>query len=290
MMNSGSENGTRPLLAAHHWSIFDLEVPDACRWAAEHGYAGLDLAVGDLGTGPRIDLAELADSPAACDRLAAAASDAGIAYTDLVAGVIWAAGITDAARAEARELFARLAANAHRLSLDGVTLLPGIRGDADRDELFALTADELRRYVAIGADHGLAVSIEAHLESVTDTPQRTLAMLEAVPGLTLTLDYSHFVHPGFGQGDIEPLDAHARHFHIRQAAPGRLAIEVAAGVIDHRRLLNDLAANGFTGSLATEYVDSEWYDQNLVDTVAENAAMRDEIAGLLDELWPEKTP
>lgn len=286
-MNSGTETTGRPLLAAHHWSFFDLEVPDACRWAADHGYAGLDLAIGDLGTGPRIDLAELADSPAACDRLAASAADVGIAYTDLVAGVIWWSGSTDAMRDEARALFARFVVNAHRLSLDGVTLLPGIRGDADRQELFALTANELRRYVAIGADCGLAVSIEAHLESVTDTPERTLAMLDAVPGLTLTLDYSHFIHPGFSQDDIESLNAHARHFHIRQAAPGRLAIEVAAGVIDHRRLIGELAATGFTGSLAMEYVASEWYEQNLVDTVAENAAMRDEVAALLDELWPE---
>jgi sugar phosphate isomerase/epimerase len=257
MMNSEVETAARPLLAAHHWSIFDLDVADACRWAAAHGYAGLDLAIGDLGTGPRIDLTELADDPDACDRLAAAASDAGVVYTD---------------------------------RLTGVTILPGIRGDADRDEVFAVTADELRRYVSIGADNDLEVSIEAHVESVTDTPERTLAMLDAVPGLTLTLDYSHFIHPGFSQTDIEPLNAHARHFHVRQAARGRLAIEVGAGVIDHRRLLGDLAAAGFSGSLATEYVDAEWYDQNLVDTVAENAAMRDEIAGLLDDFWPEPAP
>lgn len=286
-MNSGSGAAARPVLAAHHWSIFDLEVDAACAWAAENGYAGLDLAVGDFGAGPRIDIATLAADPGECDRLAAAAAGHSIMFTDLVAGVIWMPGSTQADRDSARDLFAGLAAHASRLGLDGVTLLPGIRGEADRDELFALTAAELRRYVEIGAEHGLDVSIEAHVESVTDTPSRTIEMLEAVPGLTLTLDYSHFIHPGFRHDDIEPLNAYARHFHIRQAAPGRLAIDVHSGTIDHNRLVANLADLGYRGSFATEYVASEWYDQNLVDTVAENALMRDEMARLLADHWPE---
>jgi sugar phosphate isomerase/epimerase len=286
-VNSGSGILPRPVLAAHHWSIFDLEVDAACAWAAQHGYAGLDLAIGDFGSGPRIDVETLAADAGACDRLAASAASRSIVFTDLVVGVIWVPGSTQRDRDSALELFARFAPRASRLGLDGVTLLPGIRGDADRDELFSLIATELRRHVAIGAEYGVGVSIEAHLESVTDTPGRTLEMLEAVPGLTLTLDYSHFIHPGFTHDDIEPLDSHARHFHIRQAAPDRLAIEVDRGTIDHARLVAHLATIGYRGSLATEYVDSEWYDQNLVDTVAENAAMRDEIAHHLDVHWPQ---
>jgi sugar phosphate isomerase/epimerase len=284
-MNSADREATAPIVAAHHWSIFDLEVPAACAWAAEHGYGGLDLAVGDFGSGPRIELDVLARDGAECERLADAAAAAGVTFTDLVASVVYMPGMTADDRRRGLEQFAAFVPNASRLGLDGVTVLPGLRGDTDRAELFALTVEDLRRYVAIGAEHELAVSIEAHVESVTDSPEATLEMLAAVPGLTLTLDYSHFIHGGFTQDEIEPLNGHARHFHIRQAAPGRLAIEVSHGVIDHRRLVTDLAARGYSGSLTTEYVDAEWYGQNLVDSRVENAAMQAEIVGLLGELW-----
>ena len=150
---------------------------------------------------------------------------------------------------------------------------------------FDFVAAELRRFVAAGADGGLAVSIEPHLESVTDTPERTLQMLDAVPGLTLTLDYSHFVHAGFRQPEYEVLDPHARHMHVRQAAPGRLAAPVAEGTIDYRSALTHLRDVGYHGAFTTEYVRSPWYGQDAVDTERENELMQREIVELVEEIW-----
>ena len=162
--------------------------------------------------------------------------------------------------------------------------MPGFY-DTAWEPAFDLVAAELSRFVAAGADGGLAVSIEPHLDSVTDTPERTLRMLAAVPGLTLTLDYSHFVHAGFRQPEYEALDPHARHMHVRQAAPGRLAAPVAEGTIDYRRALGHLRDIGYQGAFTTEYVRSPWYGQDAVDTDRENKQMQSEIVALVEEIW-----
>ena len=110
-------------------------------------------------------------------------------------------------------------------------------------------------------------------------------MLAAVPGLTLTLDYSHFVHAGFRQSEYEALDPHARHMHVRQAAPGRLAAPVAEGTIDYRRALTHLRDVGYHGAFTTEYVRSPWYGQDAVDTDRENEQMHGVIVALVEEIW-----
>lgn len=274
----------RPIVAAHHWSFHDLEVGAACDHAVDLGYHGIDLAVGDLGTGPRLELDRLADDPAACRRIAELGASRGITFTDFVAAVIHVPGLTADMRSANLETFRRFAGHGRTMGVVGVTVLPGFY-DTEWDEAFALVANELRHYVAAGADGGLAVSIEPHLESVTDTPARTLCMLAEVPGLTLTLDYSHFVHAGFGPSDYEALDPYARHMHVRQAAPDHLAAPVDEGVIDYRRALAHLATLGYTGAFTTEYVASPWYQQDAVDSVVENRVMKREIDALVAEVW-----
>jgi sugar phosphate isomerase/epimerase len=283
-MNSGASGVTAPAVAAHHWSFYDLEVADACDHARGLGYRGIDLAVGDLGSGPRLELEKLASARGECERIGELGKSKGLAFTDFVAAVVHLPGMTHGVRAAGLEAFQRFAEHGASMGITGVTVLPGFY-DTEWAEAFDLVAGELRRYVDAGGAGGLRVSIEPHLESVTDSPARTLQMLETVPGLTLTLDYSHFIHAGYAQSDIEPLDEHARHLHVRQAAPGRLAAPVGDGTIDHRRLLTHLHALGYAGAFTTEYVRSPWYDQDKVDTERENALIKGEIEALVDDVW-----
>ena len=73
---------TRPVVAAHHWSFYDLAVADTCEHTLQLGYPALDLAVGDLGSGPRLVLEDLAADPAACARVGAWGEASGVAFTD----------------------------------------------------------------------------------------------------------------------------------------------------------------------------------------------------------------
>lgn len=42
-----------------------------------------------------------------------------------------------------------------------------------------------------------------------------MQLLDAVPGLAITLDYAHYVFGGIAQSEIDPLLPHARHLLLR---------------------------------------------------------------------------
>ena len=75
--------------------------------------------------------------------------------------------------------------------------------------------------------------------SPTRSPRGEL--LARCPGLTLTLDYTHFTRAGLPDDAIEPLLAHASHIHVRGARTGRLQVAFKDNVIDYK---TDLPAAG----------------------------------------------
>ena len=66
----------------------------------------------------------------------------------------------------------------------------------------------------------LVFSVEAHVGSIAPRPKQALELVAKTPGLTLTLDYTHFTKLGIADEKIEPLVAHASHFHARAYKAG----------------------------------------------------------------------
>jgi sugar phosphate isomerase/epimerase len=158
----------------------------------------------------------------------------------------------------------------------GLTTLPGVLFDGDTHAgAFARAADGLRRRVTMAEAAGLALSVEPHTGSLIDTPDKTAQLLDAVPGLQITLDYAHYVFGGVAQADIDPLLPNARHLQIRPGSPGRLQVAVAKDAIDWGSVVAQLVRLGYSGHLALEYTWQEWHGCNRIDTVAESALLRD---------------
>lgn len=167
----------------------------------------------------------------------------------------------------------------------GITLLPGVNfPELGADRSFDLSRIALAELVAIGGDAGLRVSIEAHLESVVELPERALELVQAVPGLQLTLDYSHFIAAGIPVERVHPLIPHAGHFHARQAAPGHLQRPAGAGILDFGDILARLTASGYAGYYCVEYTWQEWRGCNTEDVLSETILLRDELRAVQAEL------
>ncbi len=75
-------------------------------------------------------------------------------------------------------------------------------------------------------------------------------MLEAVPGLRLTLDVGHCVAWG---GDPLELLPYTDHVQLRQAREG--APQALEGDVDVAAILSGLADLGYRGRLSVEYFD-----------------------------------
>ena len=157
---------------------------------------------------------------------------------------------------------------------EGLTISPGKRWDGIADGGFDLACRELVLYAGWAGERGLRLSVEPHLDSIVADPGLAASLAAAVRGLTLTLDYSHFVARGIEQAAVHPLLPLAGHLHVRQAAPGRLQAAGDEGIIDFDAIVDRLAGLGYRGALTLEYLWSPWQDMNRVDVLTETLVLR----------------
>jgi sugar phosphate isomerase/epimerase len=179
---------------------------------------------------------------------------------------------------------------ARTIGARGVTLLPGVVWEElGPERSFDLAVEALKELVAVAHDASLRLSVEAHLESVAESPALAGRLCDEVPGLKLTLDYSHFVAGGHPVEDVHPLVRHAGHFHARQAAPGRLQAGERDGVLDFGDIVGRLAEAGYDRDLCVEYTWQEWRDCFSQDVVSESVLLRDRLRRAIAGQRPART-
>jgi sugar phosphate isomerase/epimerase len=181
-----------------------------------------------------------------------------------------------AIRAQAREMFSRALDFALECECRHVSALPGVRFEEESAaDSWGRCRDELAWRCAEAKKQGVTFSVEAHVGSIVPSPGEAAQLVRETPGLTLTLDYTHFTKEGVADREIEPLVAHATHFHARGARAGRLQASFKENVIDYGRVLQVMAATGYAGFIGVEYVWIDWEHCNEVDNLSETILFRD---------------
>ncbi len=260
-----------------------LSFDDAAKVIALIGIPRLD--VGAHQGGCHIQPSEIEENPAeVAARINHAVQAAGLRVSDLFA--TFGEGFRDRpansllpAECEANQRRLRaLVEVAKGIGASGVSLLPGVVWDEiGQERSFDLAVRELTRLVPIAHDAGLRFSVEAHIESVAETPEQALALVQQVPGLQLTLDYSHFIANGYQPADVHPLVPYAGHFHARQARPGALQESHRNGTLDFADIVGRLRAANYQGDIAIEYTWQDWRGANNVDVMMESILLRDQL-------------
>jgi sugar phosphate isomerase/epimerase len=180
-------------------------------------------------------------------------------------------------RRKMRDWFKRMLEFTVRAGGSHMTVLPGVawEGSEPYEESLSRCAEELAWRVAMGSDVGVTVSTEAHLGSIVPSPRQAKSLLEKTPGLTLTLDYGHFVYQGFKNDEVHPLIAHASHFHARSGAKRQLQPVMKDNEIDFAAILRGMKRSGYSGYMGIEYVWIDWEGCNRVDNLSETIQLRD---------------
>jgi sugar phosphate isomerase/epimerase len=191
--------------------------------------------------------------------------------------VSYAINQPDAARRRhAREGFLRTLDYAEACGAKHITTLPGVYFDNEtRAASWRRCCDELAWRVTRAKQQRMVFAIEAHVGSIVSKPEEALRLVRSVPGLTLTLDYTHFTRAGRPDNVIEPLVAHASHFHARGARKGRLQTSFKQNTIDYARVLRAMLKANYRGYLGVEYVWIDWEHCNEVDNLSETIQLRD---------------
>ncbi|HZM05333.1 MAG TPA: sugar phosphate isomerase/epimerase [Candidatus Saccharimonadales bacterium] len=181
-----------------------------------------------------------------------------------------------ARRRRARDWFLKTLDYAAAAGAKHVTTLPGVYFEEEKPSAsWQRACAELAWRVEQAKRQRIVFSVEAHVGSITPKPKAALRLLRDVPGLTLTLDYTHFTRAGLPDSAAEPLVTHASHFHARGARKGRLQAPLAKNTIDYARVLRAMQQAGYRGYVGVEYVWVDWEHCNEVDNLSETIQLRD---------------
>jgi sugar phosphate isomerase/epimerase len=181
-------------------------------------------------------------------------------------------------RKQSREAFRKGLEFVARCNATHMTGLPGVNfeGESPADSLDRC-ASELAWRVDQAKAVGIVFSVEAHLGSLAPAPEIAAKLVEKTPGLTLTLDYGHFTYQGIADSVVEPLMAHASHFHARCARPKRLQAPLKDNAIDYAAILRAMKRTNYSGWVGLEYVWVDWEHCNEVDNLSETILLRDHL-------------
>ena len=276
----GYTGGIELKLAGADFTFPLLSHDDSLRLIAMLGLTGVDIGLFE----ERSHLYPshvLADPTASSSDLVGRVTDKGLAIADIFLQTAGFDTMTvnhpDAdQRRGSRDLFERTLEFTQMCGTRHMTILPGIEFEGETAETsLARAAEELSWRMQRAAGSGVTVSVEAHVGSIVPNPDAALRLVEMTPGLTLTLDYTHFTRDGLPDSEAEKLVPHASHFHARGAARGRLQVKFTENLIDYARVLRALDGAGYQGWVGVEYVWQDWERNNEVDNVSETILMRD---------------
>lgn len=167
--------------------------------------------------------------------------------------------------------------------IQSLLISPGVDqpGKSHQDSL-ALAAASLNEMNTLAQDAGVPLIFEPHVDSILEDPRETVEFLRQNPGLSIALDYSHFVAQGYPTSAIDPLVPYAGHFHLRQGADQQLQARWDDGIIDFSTAIGLLKEAGYKGYLTLEYEhDPGWMDMDKCDVMTETIKMRNLVQPLL---------
>jgi sugar phosphate isomerase/epimerase len=117
--------------------------------------------------------------------------------------------------------------------------------------------DRLTQLVHLADTEGVVLTVETGIGTLTETPETAVALCERVPGLSLTLDPSHYI-AGPNQGkNYDAVYPHVRHVHLRDTSriPGHFQVRIGQGEVEYGRIIAQLARHHYNRLLTVEILD-----------------------------------
>ena|SRR6185437_2024023 len=200
-----------------------------------------------------------------------------------------AANNPDAAvRSRNRDIFKKALEFCVALGSKHLTGLPGVyHTGVSHDQDFGVAAEAATWRVSECASAGVVYAIEPHVGSICADTKSTRMFLTATEGLTLTLDYGHFIMTGEASARVHDLLPSASHIHVRGGARDQLQTSVAENTIDFTGMLTSLRQLNNDCFLALEYVWIDWNGCNRTDNISETILLKIALESAASELMKE---
>jgi sugar phosphate isomerase/epimerase len=157
-------------------------------------------------------------------------------------------------RSRSRKAFLLALELCTELECKHLTSLPGaVHADGTASESFALAVEEVGWRHRMALSFGICYAIRPHANSICSSVAESHFFLDAVPGLTLTLDYGHFLSQKIDIHEIRALLPYASHILVRGCGVSRLEIPANESDIDIDYVIRRLYKQKYEGFPATQY-------------------------------------
>lgn len=142
-----------------------------------------------------------------------------------------------------------------RLGIRTGSFYPGFKAEGrEWEEVLADTAASIREMLPVAQRHDVTLTVELHAHTPFETIKQGRRLLETVPELRIAYDPSHFALRGIDLSDTEVFFSRTGHFHLRDAAPGKMHVACGEGTIDFERVVGALTRAGYHGDVSLEYL------------------------------------
>lgn len=288
--------------SCHTWAFNDLTLQEALGTVARLGFRYVDI-----GSGQHLNAVKAAADPRrVADEILGDLRVYNLKLGDVYLLLPRISAADENQRRREITLYTGLIPFMQAIGAPGITLSPGVAqppppipDDLQGDELaeaeaaqqqaiddaYNRTRESLAEMISV-TPNGMLVSIEPHLDSMAPTPDDALKLVDDVPELSLTLDWSHMICQNIKHRDIVGLLPHTRHVQLRQAARNKLQTQFDKGKLDLEDTMAALHNAAYDGLICVEYMQTPgWHGMVEVDTLRESILMRDALRELRGREW-----
>jgi sugar phosphate isomerase/epimerase len=121
-------------------------------------------------------------------------------------------------------------------------------------------AEEVKRLTSLvrsATFEGLVLALLTHAETLAADPRVAVELCQAVPGLGLTLDPSHYLQGPSPNVDFDIVFPYVQNVQLRDTglAPGEFQVRVGQGQIEYARIVTQLQRYGYNRALTVSIID-----------------------------------
>jgi sugar phosphate isomerase/epimerase len=153
------------------------------------------------------------------------------------------------------ECFESLCRLGKLLRITQITIPSGELGTPFNEEI-----DRLRSRLGIANAAGMRLSLKTETGHLTEDPQTAVELCQAVPGLGLTLDVSHYMVGKYSHQSYDMVFPHVYHVHFRDSTSKQLQVPVGLGEIDYSRIISQLERYNLCKMLSVEFLPDQYGD------------------------------
>jgi sugar phosphate isomerase/epimerase len=121
---------------------------------------------------------------------------------------------------------------------------------------FNTEIDRLQEFLKIAGRGGIRLSVKTKTGHLTEDSHTAVSLCQAVRGLGLTLDPSHYICNPRQVGSYDQVFPYVYHVHLRDTMPNQLQVQTGLGEVDFSRLINQLRRQNYNRMLSVELIPS----------------------------------